>query len=1054
MSDKIIINIISKTYAAIVSFLFFIVLLFLFLFILLQNGLYLDNLHISNIHLKKSYIRLDNKFHIAVDKLTIDKSASKDKKQVDIKDINSYLHSIANIAYLFKSVAIKKIETQNLSGTLYYEQDEKSFFNFSLNDFVCKSELKIDNKNFIIRIKKLQNKKYPIDLNATIIFDTKNDKQYFKINTIINNDANITAYALANNNSLHYNLIANKDIDDIKSILKLIPFDKHVKYWAYEAVKAKNVTIKSCHGFINYNKVKNFYKNLYVNAVVNNLTYSYNKKLHPIVSEKTLLKLDKGILYIYPIHAKSYDIGLKKSWLKIDFTQKHEMLDLYLLLDGSVNDDILHLLSVYKIKLPLKQNRGLVKTKIHLQIDLQTIETDVKGEFFVKSANINFMGIDFNVKNAHILLDNNALVIEKMRIQYKNILQSDVKAKYNVKENIGKIEFNLKDLNFKGLSMDASHPLHISYTLQKDKNILDINRSYWSFHGQSVMVDAFNLPYNISDSNITFPPVMCKLGNMSNAIVGGSIDLNSTTFDFNVDLLKFNYGGITLSQTMVPLKVHYNKSMSVTSPQDIYFSLNGSAYKLKNFHLSVDEESIDLKRTHLEIGRYIKTKVYAKYLPSSHEIRVGLNDFVLQNPASENILYRNNKIRLQAKFTDDNITIASPQLNADFYSDSNIWKLNLHSLDRISHSSTLLQHFHLTNAEVSFSKKRNEKFTKFNGSIQYPYALLMKKNKEIHKYKIKGKINKNQKNYLNINNKVKIEIGKKIKIIANNAGVNIHQILKLIEDINSYKTKPSKTAPNVSLNATNSYIYIGKDRYVISDNIYLQYINKIVTAQLSYKKGIAGFRLSDNKFYLYGKNFNDKFMQELSALSKFKGGSLDFSMQGTLKEYDGVFFMKHTTMKDYKILNNVLAFINTVPSLVTFQLPEYNKNGLYIKQGYLNFHVKDELLKVSDLYLESKELKILGKGKVDITHEKIDLALNLKSDLASNISKAPLVGYIIFDGQSLSTTLKVSGDLNNPKVDTQVAKDIVVAPFNIIKRTLTLPYKLIQKAVDDINTTK
>jgi hypothetical protein len=134
-------------------------------------------------------------------------------------------------------------------------------------------------------------------------------------------------------------------------------------------------------------------------------------------------------------------------------------------------------------------------------------------------------------------------------------------------------------------------------------------------------------------------------------------------------------------------------------------------------------------------------------------------------------------------------------------------------------------------------------------------------------------------------------------------------------------------------------------------------------------------------------------------------------------------------------------------------LPNYNKDGLYVKNAYLNFSSRNGLMDISNLYLNSKELKIVGKGTANIKQNKINLLLNLKTDLASDVSKIPLVGYLIFDGKSLSTTLKVTGKLNNPKIQTQLAKDIVVAPLNIIKRTLTLPYRLIKKAVNDVNGT-
>ena len=48
---------------------------------------------------------------------------------------------------------------------------------------------------------------------------------------------------------------------------------------------------------------------------------------------------------------------LDKSWLKIDFTQKDEILTLHLLFDGKLNKDLLKVLNRYKIKLPFLQRK-------------------------------------------------------------------------------------------------------------------------------------------------------------------------------------------------------------------------------------------------------------------------------------------------------------------------------------------------------------------------------------------------------------------------------------------------------------------------------------------------------------------------------------------------------------------------------------------------------------------------------------------------------------------------------------------------------------------------
>jgi hypothetical protein len=193
-------------------------------------------------------------------------------------------------------------------------------------------------------------------------------------------------------------------------------------------------------------------------------------------------------------------------------------------------------------------------------------------------------------------------------------------------------------------------------------------------------------------------------------------------------------------------------------------------------------------------------------------------------------------------------------------------------------------------------------------------------------------------------------------------------------------------------------------------------------------------------------------MENLFALSKFKDGSLDFSMSGTTEEYNGIFYVKDTTIIEYKILNNVLAFINTIPSLVTFSLPSYNTNGLYTKSAYMSFKAKDDIFHISDLYLDSEEVDILGRGVASIKQNSIDLKLNLKTDLGSSLSQVPIVGYLLFDENSVSTSLKVTGELSDPEVDSSLPSEIIVAPLNLIKRTLMLPQHLLQN--NEQNTTQ
>ncbi len=83
----------------------------------------------------------------------------------------------------------------------------------------------------------------------------------------------------------------------------------------------------------------------------------------------------------------------------------------------------------------------------------------------------------------------------------------------------------------------------------------------------------------------------------------------------------------------------------------------------------------------------------------------------------------------------------------------------------------------------------------------------------------------------------------------------------------------------------------------------------------------------------------------------------------------------------------------------------------------------------------------MGNGRADFNTNQLDGSLTLKSDLGSKLGKIPMVGYILLgDDGSLSTTVTLSGKLDDPKISTAIAKEIVTAPFNILKRTLVYPF--------------
>jgi len=1045
MRDSAITNIIAKTYITIVGIFTFIFILFIGLFIVLQNGLYLDNLSISNLHAKNIYIKWQNNINLSIQELNINTNTHQDETKADLKQLSKYFKILSETTTLFHSIVIDNIHIKDVSGSFHFTTDAQGFLVLHSPSLDLQSDILLNAQFLQLYIKHYDDRKRDISAQGNIFFDIKKAHAYSDLHINIHNDVDLSIYSLANQKQIRYSVLSNKDIQDISHLIKIAHLPKEVIYWAYTAIDMQALQINDFHGFIDYNSPQNAYKNMYISAIAQKLNYTYNPKLDAVHTLHTDLEFTNGILYIKPQNAYSYNMYLDRSWLQIDFSKQDELLTLHLLFDGMLNKDMLHVLKSYKVDVPFLQRQGKITTNLILRVNLQNVnDIDIVGDFYTKIANFDYLGLNIDIFDTHLNLNNYDVVIDKMKATYKDIAKANVFANFDAKTSKGIIDFDFSKIELKGLSLyNDKRPLHVTYSIDPKQDTIDILSSKWKYKSKDISVEPFLVQFDLKTLKANIPITYFDVKDLTNGYINGKIDLRSISADFDIDLLKLNFNGIELSQTTTPLKINFNKDLSIYSNKDILLNVNGSEYKVKNFYADYKDGTLYFKHTILEIGKYITTKVYVNYNLQSKRIHASLNDLILKNPKSGKILYKNNKVLIGGNIYDNNINIFSNELNAGFSLDSNKWELTLNSLATIAKKSSFLHKYKLNDGQINFYKNRKKSYTQFSGHITYPYAFFIKNDKKINTYDISGEVTKEYKTYLTVNKNTHLKISNNVMIKTHNTGLNVNTISTFVKDIFQSNTKKSNF--KLSMDAVDSFLYLGNKRKMIADAIHLQYFDNILTAQLIHKSGNAGFKLEGDKFHLYGKNFNDKFMQNLLVLSKFRGGSLDFVMDGTLDDYNGILYMNDTTMMDYKLLNNILAFINTVPSLITFSLPGYNKDGLHVENAYMKFHAKKGVFDISDIYLESKELTVLGKGKADTNNNNIDLTLNLKTDLGSNLSKIPLVGYIILDGKNISTTLKVTGKLNDPVVKTMIAKDMIVAPLNIIKRTLTLPFNFIKK---------
>ncbi len=1003
---------------------------------------------VSNIHIKQLYIKWNKKIDISLEEIKIQENKSSTTSKFDTSKINQYFTLFSTTKGWFNSLIIKKIIYKDIVGSFKYKIGESGFFIAHSSSLDIRATLDLSPQSIQVTLNSFKDDRHEINIDGFLYFNTRTNMLYTNLHAKLSDVANFTVYTATSKEKLFYRLKSNKKITDLEYLINLANLPNGIHYWAYDAISMSYATLKNITGYIEYNDIQNAYKNIHIQATLYDASYRYNPKLDAIHAKAIKLEFKNGLFYIRPMDAYTDGIYLDKSWVLIDFTAKKEiLLTLSLLLDAQLNKSVLKILEAYQIKLPFLQKSGHVCTDLKIEIGLETISVNAKGTFVTKEANFNYLGLNIDVKNAKIILDNYDISIKDMNTSYQDIVQAIVDVNYNAKREDGKIDIKLNTFNLHGLTLaKESQLLPITYNISPNKDTITLTNSKWQYRGQSISLDSVILPFNLHTLNLNIPATLITLDEIGNAFISGKVNIKSFVTDLNIDLLNFNYNGFNLVQSNTPLHLHYDKKLKIRSSKPIYLDVIGTRYEFDKFLLELKDNKLYLKHTLVHIGKYIQMKIYAKHNIKTNKAHISISHFILKDPNTEKVLYKKNKILLSSNIIDKMIKISSPEISSTFIFQDTGWRLNVNSISRISKNSNLLKEFYITNGEFVLYKNKNDKYTRFKAKLKYPYKILLTDGKPTDLYTVKGKIYK-EKVYIDINDKLFFTIKENMQLRMTNASVNIIALLDAVENFSGEKDR-NNTSMNITVEAKKSSLYISKNRSILYDILNVQYYNNILTGQLQYDQGKAGLKLENQTFHLYGKQFNDYFMNKLFSLSKFQGGSLDFSLDGTISDYAGVIYVHKTTMKDYAILNNILAFINTIPSLATFSLPGYNKSGIFVKQAFIHFKSKNSKLNLEDIYLDSKEIKVIGKGTVDFSNDNMNVTLNLKSDLGSDLAKVPLLGYAILGQDPISTTLKLSGKIENPKIRSMVAKDIIVAPLNIIKRTLTLPYKLIHDVIN------
>jgi hypothetical protein len=137
---------------------------------------------------------------------------------------------------------------------------------------------------------------------------------------------------------------------------------------------------------------------------------------------------------------------------------------------------------------------------------------------------------------------------------------------------------------------------------------------------------------------------------------------------------------------------------------------------------------------------------------------------------------------------------------------------------------------------------------------------------------------------------------------------------------------------------------------------------------------------------------------------------------------------------------------------------DFDMQGYYIKDGFVNFkYNKDtKLLQLEDIYTKSKMIDFKGNGNINLKTKQIGINMDVvfMKDHSKFLNHIPVVGYIVTgDDGNFITQVDINGTIDEPNFETHTIENASTGAVNMIKRTIGLPFKILNDIFDTNTTT-
>ena len=928
---------------------------------------------------------------------------------ITLYDIKLNNIKIGNIFFKIDKKIILKVNNIKILPTKNYNKEaikiHRTFYLISkVLPIFEKLELNNIYKGNILLIKKLDLNKNHFIIKTPFLtskgkYEIKNDKTY-----IFAKKVNAFNYKIKN-----FTFESKLNKKDIKAFVKGI-FNNQ-KFYIHLFLKNNIANLKGyINGFLlTQNKINLKTKNIKFKGIVNLNNQNFSFKLFTpfikIKNNQIFISSNKNNIFInnnyFTLEAKKGFINYNKYKLNLKNYNFNYYLPQQLILADSKRNKIIY-------------DKYIINTiNTHLDYNLKN------NNLFLHTNNIKLN----NDINASI---KEALVIKNKKLSYK-LFYDKVEHKYaNLKTDL--IKGNLKEI----LSNDIIGKI-LNFNLLIKSPKIDLTKK--EVQSNKIVFNKINFTNNI----FVFNKKPFIFSSHTNTLFNQNVKDILNYFKINIPLTQISGQNDINFSVKTDLNNTFIKYTALSKDSNFSFNLNNSFY-YQNLKIKGD-----LNKTNITLNNFKFQNSLIKLLFDTNttvnipQKYINSNMFIKQLKIDNYFNIKNYK----EKAAIDLINNYAYFLKSAIFINLNKKIIYLYSLKPILQYSILKEIFEDGNIMITLLK--NKTLIEAKTILNYPLILNQKNPK-----KLNVNIIMDNDNNLIIKNKfMNTQIFNFTKIISyiHNLDIDVQGLINIINTTDKLSSKKNKTHtnPKVVIIANNTNFIYKKHKF-LTQKATLTFNNEIHFSANYKKSSLKGYT-KNNYLLIEGKNYSKKELIPLfDFFNHFNYINVDFvTVKSPDNFYTGKIYINKASVKDLKTLNNIIAFINTIPSLLSLKTPGFSAKGYKIKNGFISYLFYNNILYFKQININGKNISFKGKGYVDLNKNKIKLKIHTIVKL--KLKNIPILGkglsYLFFgkDGY-LHINIFVNGDLNNPKVSKDLGGGVIETPLTIFKRILTLPFNL------------